>query len=51
MKMWTMQIKDQTACSVQSDLDLHCPQKLLVLSTVRKEFRGKQHGSCEFDTG
>ena len=35
--MWTVQIRDQTARSVQSDLDLHCPQKLLVSSTVRKE--------------
>ena len=30
-----MQIRDQTAHSVQSDLDLHCPQKLLVSSSVR----------------
>ena len=35
--MWTVLIRDQTASSVQSDLDLHCPQKLLVLSLVRKE--------------
>ena len=35
--MWTVWIKDQTARSVQSDLDLRCPQKLLVSSTVRKE--------------
>ena len=33
MKVWTGKIKDQTACSVQSDLDVHCPQKLLVLSS------------------
>ena len=39
MKMWTVQIKDQTACSVQSDLNLHCPQKLLVPSSVRKEVK------------
>ena len=37
MKMWTVWIRDQTETSVQSDLDLHCPQKLVVLSTVRKE--------------
>ena len=37
MKMWTVQIKDQTAHSVQSDLDLHCPQKFPVWSTVGKE--------------
>ena len=38
MKMWTVWIKDQTAHSVQSDLDLHCPQKLLVSSlSVRKD--------------
>ena len=30
MNEWTVQIKDQTACSVHSDLDLHCPQKLPV---------------------
>ena len=39
MKMWTVWIRDQTARSVQSDLDLHCPQKLLVSSSVRKELR------------
>ena len=33
MEMWTMQTRDQSACSVQSDLDLQCPQKLLVSST------------------
>ena len=27
-----------TACSVQSDLDLHCPQKLSVSQSVKKEF-------------
>ena len=32
--MW---IRYQTAHSVQSDLDLHCPQKLLVSSSVKKE--------------
>ena len=35
--MLTMQIKDQTAQNVQSDLDLHCPQKLLVSTSVRKD--------------
>ena len=25
--MWTVKIKDQTAHSVQFDLDLQCPQK------------------------
>ena len=34
MKMW---ITDQTASSVQSDLNLHSQQKLLVPSSVRKE--------------
>ena len=37
--MWTAYIKDQTARSVQSDLDLHCPQKFLGLSTVGKELK------------
>ena len=35
--MWKVYIRDQTACSVQSDLDLHSPQKLLVSSSVREE--------------
>ena len=29
--------KDQTAQNVLSDLDLHCPQKLPLSSSVRKE--------------
>ena len=29
--------QDQTAQNVQSDLDLHCPQKFLVLSSVMTE--------------
>ena len=29
--------------SVQSDLDGHCPQKLLVASSVRKAFMDKIH--------
>ena len=37
MKMWKLQFKDQTTHSLQSDLDLHCPQNILVLSSVRKE--------------
>ena len=37
MKMWTVLIRDQTARSVQSDLDLHCPQKTLVSPIVSKE--------------
>ena len=28
--------QDQTAQNMQSDLDLHCPQKLLVSSSERK---------------
>ena len=32
--MWTVLIRDQTACSVQSDLDLHYPQELLESLTV-----------------
>ena len=39
MKMWTVQIRDQTTCFVQSDLDLHCPQKLLVSTSVKKELK------------
>ena len=39
MKFWTVLIRDQTAHSVQSDLDLQCPQNFLVSSSVRKEFR------------
>ena len=37
MKMLTMYITDQTAHSVPSDRDLHCPQKFPLLSSVRKE--------------
>ena len=36
--MWTVWIRDQTARSVQSDLDLHSPQELFVSSTVRKTY-------------
>ena len=35
-----MKIRDQTALSVQSDLDLHHPQKVLMSSSVRKELIG-----------
>ena len=35
--MWTVEIRDQTAHSVQSYLNLHCPQKLLVSSSVRRK--------------
>ena len=35
--MWAVWTRDQTACSVQADLDLKCLQKLLVLSIVGKE--------------
>ena len=35
--MWIISIRDQTACFVQSDLDLHCPQKLLLLSSAWKK--------------
>ena len=35
--MWTVWIRDHTARSAQSDFDLHCPQKLLGSSSVRKE--------------
>ena len=28
MKMWTVLVRDQTLHSVQSDLDLHCPQEV-----------------------
>ena len=37
MKIWAILITDQTARSVLSDLDLHDPEKLLVLSSVMKE--------------
>ena len=37
--MWTRKIKDQTARSVQSYLDLHCPQKLFVSLSVWKELK------------
>ena len=37
--MWTVYMRDWTACSGQSDLDLKCPQKFLVLSSVWKELR------------
>ena len=37
--MWTVQIRDQTAQSEQSDLNLHCKQKLLVSSTASKELK------------
>ena len=40
MNMWTVLIKDQTSCYVQSDLVLHYT-KLLMLSTVRKELTHK----------
>ena len=37
MKVWTIKIIDQTEYySVQSDLDLHCLQKLLVSLSVGK---------------
>ena len=35
--MWNSVDQDQSAHFVQSDLDLHCPQKLLASSSVRKE--------------
>ena len=35
--MWRVKIRDQTAQSVQSDPNLHCPQKLPVSSSVRTE--------------
>ena len=39
MIMWTVQIRDQTSRSVQSDLDLHCVQKLPALLQVEKEIK------------
>ena len=47
IKMWTEEIQDQTAHSVHSDLDLHCPQKLLMWSTAGKELL-PDHGSRVF---
>ena len=38
-KMLTVRIKDQTAHSLQSDLNLHCPQKLLVSSPASKALK------------
>ena len=42
--MRTVQIRDQTARSVQSDLDLHCPQKTscVVISKERVKQCGKK---------
>ena len=37
MKMWSVSFGDQTVQNVQSDLDLHYPQKLPMLSSVWKE--------------
>ena len=34
-----MQLNDQTARSVQTDLDLHCPQKFPMSSKVAKELK------------
>ena len=42
-------MKDQTAHFVQSDLDLHCPQKLLVTSSCRE--RVKLENMSLFGTG
>ena len=41
MKKWTVQITDQTACSVQSDLDLHCPQKASCIVISRETVKIK----------
>ena len=46
--MWTVYITDQSTQSEQCDLDLHCPQKLLVLSSVRKELT-HSHTMTPFD--
>ena len=35
--MWRVYVGDRAAHSVQSDLELHCPKKLLMSSTVVKE--------------
>ena len=40
--MWTAQIIDQTARSVQSDLDQHSSQKLFVSASVRKEYSDRK---------
>ena len=45
--MWTVKIRDQTAQTVQSDIDLHCPHKLLVTSSIGIEF--KVGDSCHTD--
>ena len=39
--MCTVKVRDQNAHPVQSDLDLHSPQKLLMSSSVRKELKRK----------
>ena len=41
MKLWTVYIRDQTARSVKSGLDLPCPQKLL----LRKELKVSDNDS------
>ena len=45
MKMWTVQIRDQTSCSVQSDLDLHWPHKAssVIISKERVNASLKMH--------
>ena len=47
--MWTVWMKDQTARSVQSDLDLHCPQKILVSSSGKKYTDGKKFSKFRTD--
>ena len=39
MKMLTVQIRDQTACSVQSDLNLNCPQKALCVVSSKERVK------------
>ena len=48
MKMWSVSFGDQTVQNVQSDLDLHYPQKLSMLSSVWKELTLVQLGISVF---
>ena len=46
--MWIVLIRDHTSRSVQSDLNLHCPQKVPVSSSVREELKDRNFGGMQF---
>ena len=48
-KLWTVEIRDQTARPVQSDLDLHCEQKAscVIISKERVNAWAKSIDSCQ----